>query len=124
MTGGGLAFFPSSVSLENSTLVRIENPAVCVQHGALEVGALYISWDELDLATIKLLGQGFTQAVDYDIVKLSTIAYYDGDFYQDCVMVMLVGHPSDGLAERLAIGHMLKSFWDSEPRLTKEIVLG
>lgn len=100
---------------------------VYIRHNNQQVGALHSSWEEFTLASRELLGVEFLGGMEgLTFIKLST-ATCDDEAFPDArerVLIMLVGYASNGLAERLAIGYFIRSFWESKPRLTKEFALG
>lgn len=113
----------SFVNLKRSKVWYGEQMAIIYK--GQEVGRILSSHEALESAQQELLGQDDFEKSLREFMRLSTATHDSaGPLPAEIVNVMLIGYPREGLAERLAIGQIQKSFWDSEPRTEKEIALG
>lgn len=126
--GIDVIFFTTEFTTADNTSVRYEFSVfseVDLSQNGKTVGSLQSSWAALASAVRKLFGKPFSMVKrNLDFIKLSTATYHNSLGDEERIMILLIGYPSEGLAERLAIGYFLRSFWESEPRMTKEITLG
>jgi len=90
-----------------------------IEHESKQVGILHSSHQALAAAQQTLFGRDAANSSKREFIKLSLWMAKTKR-----IMVMLIGCPITGLAERLALGEFDKPFWDTWVKTEKEIALG